>query len=158
MYCSAAIHSGDGTNICRLCTIVGTCKPVRKQHERSIVQRGKFGRWGQGRSHLLRPKTAHTDCSRPDIGMQEVNKSKTLARRVPKYHGRDRSGFPSWKPKLRVHLTFRSLSICCILQSRGCPNAPGDVDTVEDSADITQTTELWKIDNNYCTSTLLYSP
>ena len=81
--------------------------------------------------------------------MEETNKIATLARSLPKYDGRDRSVFPNWKAKLRVHLTLGAPGIFKILQGRECPNPPGNADTVEDSADIIHTIERWKIDNSY---------
>lgn len=86
--------------------------------------------------------------------MEETNKIAALARGLPKYDGRDRSVFPSWKAKLRVHLTLGAPGIFKILQGRECPNPPGDADTVEASADIMLTIERWKIDNNYFYSIL----
>lgn len=62
-----------------------------------------------------------------------------LARGLPKYDGRDRSVFPSWKAKLRGHLTLGATGISNIIQGRECPNPLGDADTVEDRTDIIQT-------------------
>ena len=87
-----------------------------------------------------------------NIIMEETNKISTLARGLPKYDGIDRSVFPSWKAKL--HLTSGAPGIFKILQGRECPNSPRNADTVEDSADIIQTIERWKIDNSYFYSIL----
>ena len=89
-----------------------------------------------------------------NINMEETNKIATPARGLPKYDGRDRSVFPSWKAKLRVHLTLGAPGIFNILQGGECPNPPGNADAVEDSADIIHTIERWKIDNSYFYSIL----
>ena len=70
-----------------------------------------------------------------NIIMEETNEIATLERDLPKYDGRNRSVIPSWKAKLRVQITLGASGSFKILQVRECPNPPGNVDTVEDSAD-----------------------
>ena len=84
----------------------------------------------------------------------ETNKIAILAKGLPKYDGRDRSGFPSWKAKLRVHLTLGAPGIFKILQGKEWPNPASNADTVEDSAAIIHTIERSKIVNSHFYSIL----
>lgn len=71
-----------------------------------------------------------------NIVMEETNIKAELARGRPKYNEKDRSIFPSWKVKLRAHLTLDAPRKFKIMSGSVCPNPQGDADTVEGSADV----------------------
>lgn len=86
--------------------------------------------------------------------MGEANKIATLVGGLPIYDGRERCGLPSWKEKLRAHLSLGATRSFKILQGTKCPNLPGDADTVDDSADIIHPMQRERADNNYIHSVL----